>query len=129
MSKKTGDRLFKLNVNHEAVAACQATIAGVYAEVGQILTEEREEKDMRKADMELQKLENMTDHKDEIYSRPKREWFLSEKQKREIQEKAREQHGERVEPVEKTKRISKFNRGKPQQRGRPQQGGRPQGRS
>jgi ATP-dependent RNA helicase DDX27 len=75
------------------VKACQTTIAGIYHEIGQILTEEREEKDMRKADMELKKLENMTDHKDEIYSRPKREWFLNEKEKRAIQEKAKEEHG------------------------------------
>ena len=79
MSKKTGDRLFKLNVNQEAVTACQNTIAGIYSEIGQILTEEREEKDLRKADMELKKLENLTDHKDEIYSRPRKEWFMSDK--------------------------------------------------
>ena len=79
MSKKTGDRLFKLNVNQEAVTACQNTISGIYSEIGQILTEEREEKDLRKADMELKKLENLTDHKDEIYSRPRKEWFMSDK--------------------------------------------------
>jgi ATP-dependent RNA helicase DDX27 len=79
---------------------------------------------MRKADMELQKLENLTEHKDEIYSRPKKEWFISGKEKRDIQDRAREEHGEKVEPVEKTKRISKFPKGR-QQRGRQ---GRPEGR-
>jgi ATP-dependent RNA helicase DDX27 len=48
---------------------------------------------MRKADMELKKLENMTDHKQEIYSRPKKEWFVSEKEKRMIQEKAQVETG------------------------------------
>jgi ATP-dependent RNA helicase DDX27 len=63
MSKKTGDKLFKLNVNDEAVKKFQQTIQGLYREIGAILTEEREEQVMRKADMELKKLENMTDHK------------------------------------------------------------------
>lgn len=64
MSKKTGDRLYKLNVNDEAVKKFVSTITGLYKEIGSILTEEREQMDMRKADMELQKLENIADHKD-----------------------------------------------------------------
>ncbi len=56
MSKKTGDKLYKLNINQEAVKSCQTTIANIYHQIGSILTEEREEKDLRKADMELKKL-------------------------------------------------------------------------
>jgi ATP-dependent RNA helicase DDX27 len=49
------------------------------------LAQEREERDMRRADMELKKVENLTDHREEIYSRPKREWFMTETQKKAIQ--------------------------------------------
>lgn len=42
MSKKTGDRLYKLNVNDEAVKKFVSTITGLYKEIGSILTEERE---------------------------------------------------------------------------------------
>lgn len=31
----------------------------------------------------------MNDHQSEIYSRPKKEWFMSETEKRKIQEKAK----------------------------------------
>lgn len=41
MSKKTGDKLFKLNINHDTVKASQATILSIYHEIGSILTEER----------------------------------------------------------------------------------------
>jgi hypothetical protein len=41
MSKKTGDKLFKLNLNDEAVKKFQQTILGLYREIGAILTEER----------------------------------------------------------------------------------------
>lgn len=51
MSKKTGDKLYKLSVNYETIKTCQSTISSIYHEIGSILTEEREEKDMRKADM------------------------------------------------------------------------------
>jgi ATP-dependent RNA helicase DDX27 len=36
---------------------------------------------MRKAEMELQKSENMLKHGEEIYSRPARTWFQSSKDK------------------------------------------------
>lgn len=72
MSKKTGDRLFKLNVNDNSIQKCQRIISGLEREIDSIWAEEREEKDIRKAEMELKKLENITEHKDDIYSRPKK---------------------------------------------------------
>ena len=36
---------------------------------------------IRKAEMELTKGENMIEHKDEIFSRPARTWFQSSKEK------------------------------------------------
>lgn len=41
-------------------------------DINNIMFEEREERDLRRADMELKKLENINDHQDEIYSRPKK---------------------------------------------------------
>jgi ATP-dependent RNA helicase DDX27 len=37
---------------------------------------------MRQADMELKKGQNMMEHEAEIFSRPARTWFQSEKEKR-----------------------------------------------
>ena len=77
MSKRTGDRLFRLNINDQSVKHCQTSISGLHREIEVIMSQEWEEKSIRKAEMELKKLENITDHKDEIYSRPKKEWFMS----------------------------------------------------
>jgi ATP-dependent RNA helicase DDX27 len=63
----------------------QSEIRSMHHEIENIYNEEKEERFMRKAEMEIQKAENLQDHHDEIYSRPKREWFMSEKQKQKIQ--------------------------------------------
>ena len=56
MSKKTGDKLYKLTVNEEAVGRYCTTIAGLGKEIAAIVSEEWEEREMRKAEMELKKL-------------------------------------------------------------------------
>jgi hypothetical protein len=45
--------------------------------------DEREEAYLRKAEMEAAKMSNMMEHEEEIYSRPARTWFQSERQKKE----------------------------------------------
>ncbi|KAA8528760.1 hypothetical protein F0562_036115 [Nyssa sinensis] len=50
----------------------------------------REEIALRKAEMEATKAENMIAHKDEIYSRPKRTWFVTEKEKKLVAKAAKE---------------------------------------
>ena len=50
-------------------------------EVGEVLQEEKEEKQFGKAEMQVKKGENIMQHESEIMSRPKRTWFESEKEK------------------------------------------------
>ena len=69
--------MFKLNINEDAVRSSQKTINSLRREIEVISAQEREERDIRKAEMELQKLENIQDHQQEIYSRPKKEWFMT----------------------------------------------------
>lgn len=52
-------------------------------EVEAVLKEEKEEKAMRIAEMEVRKGENVMKYQDEIMARPKRTWFATEKQKAE----------------------------------------------
>jgi ATP-dependent RNA helicase DDX27 len=47
-----------------------------------VVQEEREERALRKVEMEFAKAENMIAHRDEIYARPKRTWFMTEKEKK-----------------------------------------------
>ncbi|KAG6911950.1 hypothetical protein DXG01_000198 [Tephrocybe rancida] len=50
-------------------------------DVAAVLRDEKEEKHLRKAEMELKKGENMIEHETEIYSRPARTWFQTGKEK------------------------------------------------
>lgn len=45
------------------------------AEVEEVLVDEKEERQMRQAEMEIRKGENRVKHEDEIMSRPRRTWF------------------------------------------------------
>ncbi|OCF33533.1 ATP-dependent RNA helicase DRS1 [Kwoniella heveanensis BCC8398] len=65
----------------EAVSAMHEKLEDLKDEVQEILKEEKEEKLLRQADMELKKGQNMVEHQDEIYARPARTWFQSEKEK------------------------------------------------
>ena len=56
--------------------------------IEEILQQEKDERGMQKAEMDLAKAENMIKHADEIYSRPAKQWFQSEKEKRNERQKA-----------------------------------------
>ena len=51
-------------------------------EIEEVLKEEKEEKQLAQADMQVRKAGNIMDHEQEIMARPKRTWFESEKDKR-----------------------------------------------
>ena len=67
-----------------AVNNWQGKIESLEKDVIQIHIAEREEKELRKAEQEALKLKNMIDHRDEIYSRPARTWFQSQREKENI---------------------------------------------
>ena len=48
---------------------------------GDPLQEEREEMELRKAEMEAAKAENMVEHEAEIHARPARTWFQTRREK------------------------------------------------
>ncbi|KAF3481252.1 ATP-dependent RNA helicase drs1 [Arthroderma uncinatum] len=52
-------------------------------EIEEVLQEEKEEKQLAQAEMQVTRGKNLIGHQDEIMSRPKRTWFESEKDKRE----------------------------------------------
>ncbi|TFK57284.1 DEAD-domain-containing protein [Heliocybe sulcata] len=65
----------------EDVAKWVQELEELKGEVADILKEEKEEKQLRRAEMELKKGQNMIEHEEEIYSRPARTWFQSTKDK------------------------------------------------
>ena len=65
------------------------------------LQEEREERQLRKAEMEVAKADNLMQHGAEIFSKPARTWFQSERQKQEVARAEKEGAG--VTPAQRTK--------------------------
>ena len=65
----------------EQVARWATKLEELNDEVAAILEEEKEEKAIRQAQMALKKDENMIEHEKEMFSRPARTWFQSEKEK------------------------------------------------
>ncbi|KAG8754348.1 nucleolar DEAD-box protein required for synthesis of 60S ribosomal subunit [Serendipita sp. 396] len=76
----------------DAVEKWSTQLESLQDNVKHILEEEKESKHMRKAEMELQKGENLLKYEEEIHSRPARTWFQSSKEKLKSQEISRKQY-------------------------------------
>ncbi|TIA87671.1 hypothetical protein E3P99_03023 [Wallemia hederae] len=77
-------------------------------QIEDILKEEKEDRQMRIAEMELMKSKNLIEHEDEIKARPARTWFQTEKEKKESKDAGKEQYNakfDKQEPVEKAKKT------------------------
>ena len=59
----------------------QDKVDGLEEEIEKVLKEEKEDKVLRQAEMEVRKGENLVEHEEEIKGRPKRTWFESEADK------------------------------------------------
>lgn len=82
IAKRAGSTLKNRTVAEQSIAKWCQIIEQMESQVAAILQEEREERALRKAEMEATKAENMIEHKDDIFSRPKRTWFTTEREKR-----------------------------------------------
>ena len=75
------DQVRHRHVPPEAVAKWSQKLNDLKDEIAGVLQEEKEEKQLRHAEMELKKGQNLLEHEEEIHSRPARTWFQSEKEK------------------------------------------------
>ncbi|GMH16550.1 hypothetical protein Nepgr_018391 [Nepenthes gracilis] len=80
--KRAGSKFKSRTVAEQSINKWSQIIEQMEDQVSAILQEEKEEMAFRKAEMEAAKAENMVEHKDEIFSRPKRTWFVTEKEKK-----------------------------------------------
>ncbi|VFR03579.1 unnamed protein product [Cuscuta campestris] len=88
--KQVGSKLKNRIVSEQSIVKWIKLIEQMEDQVAQILREEREEMAMRKAEMEVTKAENMIAHKDEIFSRPKKTWFMTEREKKVVAKAAKD---------------------------------------
>ncbi|KAF9683155.1 hypothetical protein SADUNF_Sadunf05G0183100 [Salix dunnii] len=81
IAKRAGSKLRSRIAAEQSIIKWSHIIENMEKQVADVLQEEREERAIRKAEMEATKAENMIAHKDEIFSRPKRTWFVTEREK------------------------------------------------
>ncbi|CAK0782969.1 hypothetical protein CVIRNUC_006164 [Coccomyxa viridis] len=88
--KKAGAKLQIRVVQPALVEHWSQRIRSLARDVSRINEEEREEMELRKAEMEAAKAENMVEHEAEINARPARTWFQTRKEKEASTTRARE---------------------------------------
>ncbi|KIK71025.1 hypothetical protein GYMLUDRAFT_235410 [Collybiopsis luxurians FD-317 M1] len=76
------DKIRHRIVPQDAVGKWAQKLESITKEISEVLQEEKEEKQLRQAEMELKKGQNIIEHEAEIFSRPARIWFQTEKEKR-----------------------------------------------
>jgi len=101
-------------VPQDIVYKWSQTLESLKDEVLAVLRDEKQEKQLQQAEMELRKGENMIKHEVEIYSRPARTWFQTgnEKQKSEARSKQRHEGGVVAEVKSRSRMVSEGNKPK-----------------
>ena len=85
---KRGANLKARIVPGNIVAEWNKKIENMEEQIVQINYEERTERQLQKAEMEVTKAQNILEHSAEIKSRPAKTWFQSEREKRDVQKQA-----------------------------------------
>jgi ATP-dependent RNA helicase DDX27 len=87
--KKVKDKIYARKVNEKNLEVIKAKIETFEYDIQKIIDQERIEREIRLAEMEVKKAQNMLDYREEIYSRPNREWFISDGTKKKIREESK----------------------------------------
>lgn len=82
--KKTGENVLSRKVDFAEVQKIERKMEHLGAKIRELIFQERLDKELYQAEMEVNKANNLLNHETEIYSRPKREWFISNEEKEEI---------------------------------------------
>ncbi|GAA6046585.1 hypothetical protein JCM3770_006222 [Rhodotorula araucariae] len=89
----------------EAVAVAAKALREMDDEVKAVYLEEREEKEIRRGNMELQKASNLLEHEAEIHSRPARTWFQTQTEKNAASKLGKDEHNSKFTEKQKKKRT------------------------
>lgn len=81
-SKEGQSTVVGRHIDWKQVEEINKLVSSMDSTIDEILEEEKGEKEILRAEMELRKGENLLKHKAEIESRPKRTWFQSEAEKK-----------------------------------------------
>ncbi|KAK6203703.1 nucleolar DEAD-box protein required for synthesis of 60S ribosomal subunit [Pestalotiopsis sp. IQ-011] len=87
--KAQGAKISSLVIEAAEADKWQAQIEDWEDEIEEIMVEEKEEKQLANAEMQIKRGENIMKHEDEIKSRPKRTWFETQNDKKKAKEAGR----------------------------------------
>lgn len=82
VAKRAGSKLSSRLVPVSAIMKWHDKIVDMENSVRGVIFEEREERALRKAEMEANKAQNLMDYESEIFSRPKKVWFQTGQERR-----------------------------------------------
>ncbi|KAI9252985.1 P-loop containing nucleoside triphosphate hydrolase protein [Phascolomyces articulosus] len=88
-SATAGSQVKNRVVPTEAIQKYKKKVDKLTPQIEEILQEEKEERALRNAEMQLQKGENIIKHSTDIYSRPARTWFKTNKEKKQAKRSSR----------------------------------------
>ncbi|KAI0051695.1 DEAD-domain-containing protein [Auriscalpium vulgare] len=97
------DQVRHRTVPPDTVAKYATKLEALKHEIAGVMADEKEEKHLRRAEMELKKGQNMLDHEQEIYSRPARTWFQSGKDKQKAEAISKQQYETGSQPGKSSK--------------------------
>ncbi|GAO19151.1 uncharacterized protein UV8b_03411 [Ustilaginoidea virens] len=89
--KSQGSKFIKRSISSAEADELQGKIDAMEEDINTIMQEEKIQKQLAQADMQLKKGENMIEHEAEIKARPKRTWFESEHDKRKAKQAGRDE--------------------------------------
>lgn len=72
MVKNNKEKIIKLKLEEKNINKYQKLIDNMEKDFSEIVKQENIEKELRKAEMETKKIENLLSHKEEIFNRPKK---------------------------------------------------------
>ncbi|KAI1085467.1 P-loop containing nucleoside triphosphate hydrolase protein [Whalleya microplaca] len=112
---QAGAKISSLAIEAADADGWQERIDALEDEIAAIAREEKEEKQLAQAEMQIRKGENLVAHEDEIKGRPKRTWFETQHEKKRARDAGREELNGFKEALKKKKgggRLSNNDRKK-----------------
>ncbi|CBZ55704.1 putative DEAD/DEAH box RNA helicase [Neospora caninum Liverpool] len=93
-------RVFQRRIDADKLEALEKKVKSLQGDISRELKREKLEREVRLAELHLQKAENLQTHADEIYSRPMRQWFMTAKEKQRLKDESKALVGKDAEERE-----------------------------
>ncbi|CAG9472607.1 DEAD/DEAH box ATP-dependent RNA helicase, putative [Plasmodium vivax] len=81
LKKSKNAKIFRRNISSDSISHWDDLLRKKKKKIKEMIKEEKENKEIDKATKSIEKIKNLIQFKDEIMSRPPREWFLTNKEK------------------------------------------------